>query len=73
MIVRLKLYRLFLKIGIYLLPFPAFQLGWRIWIALCQSFEQASSLYSAWASQPDRVRNVCLGVGRGTPSRYKFR
>ena len=40
MIVRLKIYRLFLKIGIYLLPFPAYQLGWRIWIALCQSLNR---------------------------------
>src|ERR1035438_844486 len=35
MVMRLKLYRLFLKTGIYLLPFPAFQLGWWIWVGLC--------------------------------------
>src|SRR6202048_3008473 len=31
MLLRLKMYRFFLKIAIYLLPFPAFELGWRIW------------------------------------------
>ena len=36
MIMRLKLYRLFMKIGIYLLPFPAFQVGWRIWTLICE-------------------------------------
>ena len=44
MIMRLKLYRLFLKIGIYLLPFPAFQLGWWIWIELCETLNRPSSL-----------------------------
>jgi hypothetical protein len=34
MIIRLKLYRLFLKVGIYLLPVPAFSLGWWLWVAL---------------------------------------
>jgi FlaA1/EpsC-like NDP-sugar epimerase len=34
MLLRLKMYRFLLKIAIYLLPFPAFELGWRIW-ALC--------------------------------------
>jgi Undecaprenyl-phosphate glucose phosphotransferase len=34
MLFRLKLYRLFLKVAVYLLPFLAFELGWRIW-ALC--------------------------------------
>ncbi len=31
MLLRLKLYRLLLKIAVYLLPFPAFEIGWRIW------------------------------------------
>ncbi len=35
MIMRLKLYRSFLKIGIYLLPVPAFKLGWWLWVGLC--------------------------------------
>ena len=40
MIMRLKLYRLFLKIGIYLLPFPAFLFGWRIWTELCETLNR---------------------------------
>jgi Undecaprenyl-phosphate glucose phosphotransferase len=37
MLLRLKMYRLLLKAATYLLPFPAFELGWRIW-ALCLAF-----------------------------------
>jgi len=33
MLLRLKLYRILLKLTAYLLPFPAFELGWRIWAA----------------------------------------
>lgn len=40
MIMRLKLYRLFLKMGIYLLPVPAFKLGWWVWVELCQTFNR---------------------------------
>lgn len=35
MILRLKLYRLYLKIVIYLLPFMAFKLGWWLWYFSC--------------------------------------
>lgn len=35
MILRIKLYRLFLKIGIYLLPVLAVKLGWSFWIVIC--------------------------------------
>jgi Undecaprenyl-phosphate glucose phosphotransferase len=34
MIMRLKLYRMFLKIAVYLLPVPAFALGWSVWVAI---------------------------------------
>ena len=34
MLLRLKMYRLLLKIAVYLVPFPAFELGYRVWI-LC--------------------------------------
>jgi Undecaprenyl-phosphate glucose phosphotransferase len=34
MLLRLKTYRLLLKVAVYLIPFPAFELGWRVW-ALC--------------------------------------
>src|SRR5215475_5976293 len=34
MILRLKIYRMLLKIGIFLLPLFAFQLGWWIWVLL---------------------------------------
>jgi len=37
MLLRLRLYSSFLKLAIYLLPFPAFEVGWRIW-ALCMAF-----------------------------------
>lgn len=37
MLLRLKLYRFLLKVTIYLLPFPAFEIGWRIW-AFCLTF-----------------------------------
>src|SRR5260370_31407088 len=37
MLLRLRLYSSFLKLAIYLLPFPAFEIGWRIW-ALCMAF-----------------------------------
>jgi Undecaprenyl-phosphate glucose phosphotransferase len=35
MILRLKLYRLYLKIVIYLLPFCAFKVGWFVWSFSC--------------------------------------
>src|SRR6266436_2049278 len=31
MLLRLKMYRLFLKVTIYLLPFLVFEIGWKIW------------------------------------------
>jgi Undecaprenyl-phosphate glucose phosphotransferase len=37
MILRLKLYRLFLKISVYLVPIPAFWSGWWIWMTLCSA------------------------------------
>src|SRR5258708_38470665 len=40
MILRLKLYRLFLKIGIYLLPILAFRLGWWVWMMSCTFFDR---------------------------------
>jgi Undecaprenyl-phosphate glucose phosphotransferase len=41
MIRRLRLYRLLLKGGIYLLPFPAFRLGWGIWVIACLALNRA--------------------------------
>jgi Undecaprenyl-phosphate glucose phosphotransferase len=38
MLLRLKIYRLLLKLASYLLPFPAFELGWRIWAASSEFF-----------------------------------
>jgi Undecaprenyl-phosphate glucose phosphotransferase len=40
MILRLKLYRLFLKISVYLLPIPAFWAGWRLWMTICTAFHR---------------------------------
>lgn len=40
MMLRLKLYRLFLKIGTYLLPILAFYLGWWTWVGLCQTLHR---------------------------------
>ena len=34
MIMRLKLYRMSLKIAVYSLPVPAFALGWNVWVAI---------------------------------------
>jgi Undecaprenyl-phosphate glucose phosphotransferase len=45
MILRLKLYQLFLKLGIYLLPILAFRLGWWFWLAIGRSLGRAS-IYS---------------------------
>jgi len=36
MLLRLKLYQLLLKLAAYLLPLPAFELGWRIWVAFSE-------------------------------------
>src|SRR5580692_10699428 len=40
MILRLKLYRLFLKIGVSLLPILAFRLGWWFWLAICKFIDR---------------------------------
>jgi Undecaprenyl-phosphate glucose phosphotransferase len=45
MILRIKIYRLFLKIGIYLLPILAFRLGWWFWMVICK-FVDRPVLYS---------------------------
>lgn len=45
MLLRLKLYRLLFKVAIYLLAFPAFQLGWLIW-ALCSAYIDRPVQYS---------------------------
>src|ERR1700677_4104582 len=45
MILRLKLYRLSLKICIYLLPILAFKLGWFAWMALSLTLNRPA-LYS---------------------------
>lgn len=40
MILRLKLYSLFLKIGVYLIPVLAFGLGWWFWTVFCALFDR---------------------------------
>ncbi|MGB2628840.1 MAG: exopolysaccharide biosynthesis polyprenyl glycosylphosphotransferase [Candidatus Acidiferrum sp.] len=40
MFLRLKLYRLFLKIGTYLLPILAFRIGWWMWMLICTFFNR---------------------------------
>jgi Undecaprenyl-phosphate glucose phosphotransferase len=40
MILRIKLYRLFLNIGIYVLPILAFRLGWWFWMVICALFNR---------------------------------
>ncbi len=40
MILRLKLYTLFLKIAIYLIPVLAFGLGWWFWAVICALFDR---------------------------------
>ena len=45
MILRLRLHRLFLKIGAYILPILAFRLGWWLWTLMCILFDRPA-LYS---------------------------
>jgi Undecaprenyl-phosphate glucose phosphotransferase len=45
LILRIKLYRLFLTIGVYLLPILAFRLGWWFWLVICK-FIDRPVLYS---------------------------
>lgn len=45
MILRIKMYRLFLKMAVYLLPFLAFRLGWWFWMVICE-FIDRPVLYS---------------------------
>jgi Undecaprenyl-phosphate glucose phosphotransferase len=45
LILRIKLYRLFLTIGVYLLPVLAFRLGWWFWLVICK-FIDRPVLYS---------------------------
>ena len=40
MVLRIKMYRLFLKVGIYLLPILAFRLGWWLWMVICTYFDR---------------------------------
>src|SRR6266446_3594295 len=40
MILRLRMYRLLLKVGVYLLPVPAFGFGWWAWAAICTLFDR---------------------------------
>jgi Undecaprenyl-phosphate glucose phosphotransferase len=41
MLLRLKMYRLLLKITTYLLPFIAFQIGWQLWASFLESVNRA--------------------------------
>ena len=45
MLFRLNVYRLAFKVAIYLLPFPAFQVGWQCW-AFCIEFAGRPVLYA---------------------------
>jgi Undecaprenyl-phosphate glucose phosphotransferase len=40
MLLRLKMYRLFLKSAIYLLPFLAWEVGWAIWVFFVQALDR---------------------------------
>jgi Undecaprenyl-phosphate glucose phosphotransferase len=40
MVLRIKMYRLFLKVGVYLLPVLAFRLGWWLWMVICIFFDR---------------------------------
>lgn len=40
MILRLKLFRLSMKLGIYVLPLFAYYVGWAIWRAFCEIFQR---------------------------------
>lgn len=43
MMLRLKLYRMLLKMAVYLLPAPAFALGWMVWVAACAYLRRPAS------------------------------
>src|ERR1022692_1600994 len=45
MVLRIKMYRLFLKVGVYLLPIIAFRLGWWFWMVICK-FVDRPVIYS---------------------------
>jgi Undecaprenyl-phosphate glucose phosphotransferase len=40
MILRLKIYRMLLKVGVFLLPVFAFQLGWWVWMLIATAFRR---------------------------------
>jgi Undecaprenyl-phosphate glucose phosphotransferase len=40
MILRIKLYRLFLSVAVYLLPILAFRLGWWCWMVICNFIDR---------------------------------
>lgn len=49
MMLRLRLYRLYLRIGIYSLSIPAYYLGWYLWRLMCYDFGRPSA-YSVHTS-----------------------
>jgi len=51
MILRIKMYRLFLKVGVYLLPIPAFRLGWWSWMIISKFVDRPAlfSLQGHWS------------------------
>jgi Undecaprenyl-phosphate glucose phosphotransferase len=59
MIMRLKLYRMFLKFAIYPLPIPAFGLGWFVWVAI-STYLGRSVLYSAHGHLNQILFGTCV-------------
>src|SRR6266446_2972463 len=57
MILRLRLYRLFVKMGTYVLSIFAFYLGWWIWRAIC-NYLGRPALYSPYG----HVNHVMFGA-----------
>ena len=56
MMLRLRLYRVFLKLTIYLLAIPAFFLGWWLWVVTCHF------LYRPVLYFPGQISQVLFGT-----------
>lgn len=59
MMIRLKLYRMFLKLALYLLPIPAFGLGWTVWVAIT-SYLGRTALFPAQGHWNQILFGMCV-------------
>src|SRR5579871_1469403 len=59
MIMRLKLYRMFLKLAVYALPIPAFGIGWTVWVAI-STYLGRPALYPAHGHGSQVLFGTCV-------------